>query len=558
MNTTTPTAEHEHPTWPKEFAARYRAAGWWRGETFGQMLRERAAAHPDRVAIVDPGSNPGRRWTYGELDRRADHLAAGLLARGIGKGDKVVVQLPNVAEFFETVFALFRIGALPVFALPAHRLTEIRYFCEFTGAAAYVIPAELGGFDFRGLAAKVVEDVPTLRHVFVAGGDPGPFEALSAVPAEPTAIPDPPGPADLAFLQLSGGSTGVPKLIPRTHDDYIYSLRGSNEICAVDEDSVYLVALPAAHNFPLSSPGSLGALYAGARVVLCPQPNPEAAFPLIEAEGVTLTGLVPPLALLWTEAAPTSSYDLSSLEVLLVGGAKFSEEAARRVRPALDCTLQQVFGMAEGLVNYTRLDDDTETIVTTQGRPISPDDEIRVVDDEDNDLPDGATGHLLTRGPYTIRGYWKAPEHNARSFTEDGFYRTGDVVRVTGSGHIVVEGRAKDQINRGGEKIAAEEVENHILAHPAVHDANVVAEPDPYLGERTCAYVILRAGAEPLKPLAVKKFVRQRGLAAYKVPDRVEFVEVFPQTGVGKISKKDLRAASTAPEPTTPPTPPAP
>ncbi|MFF3644046.1 (2,3-dihydroxybenzoyl)adenylate synthase [Streptomyces sp. NPDC002564] len=556
MNTTTPTAEH--PTWPKEFAARYRAAGWWRGETFGQMLRERAAAHPDRVAIVDPGSSPGRRWTYGELDRRADHLAAGLLARGIGKGDKVVVQLPNVAEFFETVFALFRIGALPVFALPAHRLTEIRYFCEFTGAAAYVIPAELGGFDFRGLAAKVVEDVPTLRHVFVAGGDPGPFEALSAVPAEPTAIPAPPGPADLAFLQLSGGSTGVPKLIPRTHDDYIYSLRGSNEICAVDEDSVYLVALPAAHNFPLSSPGSLGALYAGARVVLCPQPGPEAAFPLIEAEGVTLTGLVPPLALLWTEAAPASPYDLSSLEVLLVGGAKFSEEAARRVRPALDCTLQQVFGMAEGLVNYTRLDDDTETIVTTQGRPISPDDEIRVVDDEDNDLPAGATGHLLTRGPYTIRGYWKAPEHNARSFTEDGFYRTGDVVRVTGSGHIVVEGRAKDQINRGGEKIAAEEVENHILAHPAVHDANVVAEPDPYLGERTCAYVILRAGAEPLKPLAVKKFVRQRGLAAYKVPDRVEFVEVFPQTGVGKISKKDLRAASTASEPTTPPTPPAP
>ncbi|MYY86709.1 MULTISPECIES: (2,3-dihydroxybenzoyl)adenylate synthase [unclassified Streptomyces] len=533
------------PTWPQEFAERYRAAGWWRGETFGGMLRERAAEHPDRVAIVDPGGNgaPARRWTYGELDRRADRLAAGLLARGIGKGDKVVVQLPNIAEFFETVFALFRIGALPVFALPAHRETEIRYFCEFTEAAAYVIPQQVGGFDYRGLAAKLVDEIPTLRHVFVAEGDAGPFEALPDVATDvaPERLPAAPAPSDLAFLQLSGGSTGVPKLIPRTHDDYIYSLRGSNELCAVDEDSVYLVALPAAHNFPLSSPGSLGALYAGARVVLCPQPGPEAAFPLIESEGVTITGLVPPLALLWTEAAPATAYDLSSLDVLLVGGAKFSEEAARRVKPALGCTLQQVFGMAEGLVNYTRLDDDPETIVTTQGRPISPDDEIRVVDDEDNDLPPGETGHLLTRGPYTIRGYWRAPEHNARSFTADGFYRTGDVVRLTATGHLVVEGRAKDQINRGGEKVAAEEVENHILAHPSVHDANVVAEPDAYLGERTCAYVILRADAEPMRPAAIRKFVRERGLAAYKVPDRVEFVEVFPQTGVGKISKKALR-----------------
>ncbi|MEU7332110.1 (2,3-dihydroxybenzoyl)adenylate synthase [Streptomyces parvus] len=529
------------PTWPAEFAEKYRAAGWWRGETFGEMLRERAEEHPDRVAIVDPVA--GSRWTYADLDRRADRLAAGFLSRGIVKGDKVVVQLPNIAEFFEVIFALFRIGALPVFALPAHRETEITYFCEFTGAVAYVIAAEHGGYDYRELATKTHANVSTLRHVFVAQGDPGEFEALSEVAEEPVGYGGP-RPDDLAFLQLSGGSTGVPKLIPRTHDDYIYSLWGSNEICAVDENSVYLCVLPAAHNFPLSSPGSLGTLYAGGRVVLCPGPSPEVAFPLIEREGVTITGLVPPLALLWTEAAPGTAHDLSSLDVLLVGGAKFSEEAARRVRPALGCTLQQVFGMAEGLVNYTRLDDPVETIVTTQGRPISPDDEILVVDDEDREVAPGETGHLLTRGPYTIRGYWNAPDHNARSFTEDGFYRTGDIVRVTTTGHIVVEGRAKDQINRGGEKIAAEEVENHILAHPAVHDANVVAEPDPYLGERTCAYVILRSGAGPLKAVAVKRFVRERGLAAYKVPDRVEFVDAFPQTGVGKVSKKDLRNAA--------------
>ncbi len=530
------------PTWPAEFAARYRAAGHWRGETFGRMLRERAAAHPDRTALVDPA--PERRtWTYRELDARADRLAAGFAARGIAKGDRVVVQLPNVGEFVEVVFALFRIGALPVYALPAHRETEIGYFCSFTEATAYVVPDRHAGFDHRALATRVKARTPSLRQVFVVG-DPGEHTALSDVPCDPVRPLDGPEPHELAFLQLSGGTTGVPKLIPRTHDDYLYSLWGSNEICGVDADTRFLVALPAAHNFPMSSPGWLGVLYAGGTAVLCPRPDPATAFPLIERERITMTGLVPPLALVWTEAGPGAEHDLSSLELVLVGGAKYSQEAARRLQPALGCRLMQVFGMAEGLVNYTRLDDDHETTVTTQGRPISPDDEIRIVDDAGHDVPEGAFGQLLTRGPYTIRGYWRAPEHNATAFTEDGFYRTGDVVRRTATGHLVVEGRAKDQINRGGEKVAPEEVENLILGHPSVHDVSVVAVADDYLGERTLAYVILRQGAEPLRPAAVKRFVRERGIADYKVPDLVEFVDAFPQTGIGKVSKKGLRSTA--------------
>ncbi|MGX7761501.1 (2,3-dihydroxybenzoyl)adenylate synthase [Streptomyces angustmyceticus] len=536
----------DSPTWPAEFAARYRAAGHWRGETLGRMLRERAAAHPDRTALVDPA--PERRtWTYRELDERADRLAAGFAARGIAKGDRVVVQLPNTGEFLEVVFALFRIGALPVYALPAHRATEIGYFCSFTGAVAYIVPDRHAGFDHRTLASHIKARTPDLRHVFVAG-DPGEHTALSNVPRDPAGPLDGPEPHELAFLQLSGGTTGVPKLIPRTHDDYLYSVRGSNEICGVDAATRYLVVLPAAHNFPMSSPGWLGALYAGGTVVLCPGTDPATAFPLIERERITLTGLVPPLALVWTQAAPETAYDLSSLEAVLVGGAKYSEAAARRLEPALGCRLQQVFGMAEGLVNYTRFDDDPETVVTTQGRPISPDDEIRIVDDAGREVAEGAFGQLLTRGPYTIRGYWRAPEHQAAAFTEDGFYRTGDIVRRTPTGHLVVEGRAKDQINRGGEKVAPEEVENIILGHPSVHDVSVVAVDDDYLGERTLAYVILRADAAPLKPAAVKRFVREQGVAAYKVPDLVQFVDAFPQTGIGKVSKKGLRSAAAATE----------
>ncbi|RJL30832.1 (2,3-dihydroxybenzoyl)adenylate synthase [Bailinhaonella thermotolerans] len=523
----------DHVPYPPEFAARYRERGHWRGETFGGLLREWARRYGDRTAIT---AADGTGLGYAELDDRADRLAAGFHGLGVRAGDRVVVQLPNVPEFFEVVFALFRLGALPVFALPAHRAAEISYFCEHTEAVAYVTTAVHEGFDHRELAREAAR---TVRHAVIAG-EPGEFTALSGLYAEPRDLPGP-EPSDLAFLQLSGGSTGLPKLIPRTHDDYIYSVRASAEICGLDEDSVYMCTLPAAHNFPLSSPGTLGTFYAGGRVVLCPRPDPGTAFALIERERVTITGVVPPLALVWLDAAPRTPYDLSSLEILQVGGAKFAEEAARRVEPVLKCRLQQVFGMAEGLVNYTRDDDPDEIVTTTQGRPISPDDEIRVVDDEDREVPPGTPGHLLTRGPYTIRGYYRAEAHNATAFTADGFYRTGDIVRVTPTGHLVVEGRAKDQINRGGEKIAAEEVENVLLGHPAVADVAVVGIPDDYLGERTCAYVIPRGEAP--RAAEIRAFVRRSGLAAFKVPDRVEFVEAFPVTGVGKISRRRLRAA---------------
>ncbi len=520
--------------WPDEFARRYREAGYWVGETFGDFLAARSSAFADRVAVVDGD----RRWTYRELDERASAMARGFVARGIEPGDRVVVQLPNVAEYVAVVFGLFRAGALPVFALPSHRFAEVSAFCKISDAVAYVIADSVGGFDFRALAAEV-RKVSELRHVFVLG-DAGEHTALADVPVSGGALPEVRADA-VAFLQLSGGSTGIPKLIPRTHDDYLYSVRESAAICGLDEHTVYLVTLPIAHNFPMSSPGILGVLHAGGRIVMAPAPSPDVAFPLIDREKVTVTGVVPPIALQWMGSPARHNHDLSSLRVLQVGGAKFVPEAAQRVRDELGCALQQVFGMAEGLVNYTRSDDPDEIVVGSQGRPISPDDELRIVTEDGDDVPEGAVGELLTRGPYTIRGYYRAEEHNQVAFTPDGFYRTGDLVRRLPTGHLVVEGRAKDQINRGGEKVAAEEIENHLLAHPAVHDAAVVAIPDEYLGERTCAFVI-PLGDPPTGP-ALRAFLRGRGLAAYKIPDRIELVDAFPHTGVGKTSRRDLRRA---------------
>lgn len=522
--------------WPGDVAARYRAAGYWRGETFSGLLRARAAAHPGRIAVV---GGPAR-WSYAELLERAERIAGGLLALGLRPGDRVVVQLPNIPEFLSVVFGLFRARLIPVYTLPAHRIVEVAHFARKAEARGYVVAERHDGFDYRGLADRLRAEVPAVEHVVVVG-DAGSFTALADLPAPGAALPDDASPSDVAFLQISGGSTGLSKLIPRTHDDYIYSFEASAGICGLGPDSVYLAALPVAHNFPMSSPGVLGALSAGSRVVMSPSPGPEVAFPLIARERVTITGLVPPLALLWLQAAPATRHDLSSLRVLQVGGAKFLPEAAQRVRPVLGCTLQQVFGMAEGLVNYTRLDDPEDIIVNTQGRPISPDDEVLVLDDAGRPVPEGEPGNLLTRGPYTIRAYHDDAAANARSFTEDGYYRTGDVVRRLPGGYLVVQGRATDHINRAGEKISAEEIEDHLLAHPQVFDAAVVSLPDPYLGERSCAFVV-PAGEKP-KAAALKAFVRGRGLADFKVPDQIVLVDAFETTAVGKISRKELRAA---------------
>lgn len=522
--------------WPPEFAARYRAAGYWRGETFTSFLRQRAREMPEHIAVV----GGDQRWSFAELEARAERIARGLLALGLQPGDRVVVQIPNIPEFLSVVFGLFRARLIPVYALPAHRQVEITHFARTAEARGYLIAASHDGFDYRALARQVIAEVPAVEHVVVVG-EGEEFASLATLPSgEGVVLPEDADPSEVAFLQISGGSTGLSKLIPRTHDDYIYSFRASAEICGLTPGSVYLAALPVAHNFPMSSPGVFGALYAGSRVVLAPSPSPEVAFPLIARERVTITGLVPPLALLWLQAAPGAAHDLSSLDVLQVGGAKFLPESARRVRPVLGCTLQQVFGMAEGLVNYTRLDDPEEIITETQGRPISAADEVLILDDAGHPVPEGEAGNLLTRGPYTIRAYHNNDGANARSFTPDGYYRTGDVVKRTPEGYLVVQGRASDHINRAGEKISAEEIEDHLLGHASVFDAAVVSLPDEFLGERSCAFII--AQGEKPKAAALKAWMRQRGLADFKVPDQIVFVDAFETTAVGKVSRKELRA----------------
>jgi len=529
--------------WPEHDAARYRSEGIWEDRTLGEYVLDAAERTPDKVALISGET----RMTYRELTERMDQAAERLLALGIVPGQRMLVQLTNDWPFVVFTLACFRAGIVPVMALPAHRSHELTYLAEHSDAVALVVPASLKEFDHQALAERIADEVPSVRWILVDGEPRGSaidlrhllrLEADDGARGRLDSMP--PHPDSPACFLLSGGTTGLPKLIVRTHNDYAYNVKATSAVTGVDETTVYLGTLPASHNFPLACPGVLGALFAGGTSVMLPSPEPVRAFATIQREGVTLAAAVPAVAQRWIEHHKESGgAGLDSLRVLQVGGSRMPDELAARVRPELGATLQQVFGMAEGLINMTRLDDPEEVLLSTQGRPVSDADEIRIVDDAGRDVPDGVAGSILTRGPYTPRGYFRAAEHNGRAFV-DGWYSSGDIVVRRADGNLVVLGRDKDIINRGGEKISAEEVENIVYRLTEVDLAAAVSMPDPILGERLCLFVTLLDG-DPLTLDAVRAFMTEQGLAAYKLPERVEVVESMPLTKVGKIDKRALR-----------------
>lgn len=524
---------------PDEFARRYREAGAWEGHSLGWYVDDWARRFGDREAVTD-----GRvRLSYRQLSDVSTHLARHLRRQGIQPRARVLVQFPNVIDFLVLLFALFKADIIPVLALPAHREFEINKLIEHADAVGYAFATGLEDYDFSPMAGRIASQNPRVRYLLSETSsrllDTIALDVLMQRPSGEVELHEP-DPDDVALFLLSGGTTGVPKIIPRTHNDYAYNFRKCGAACGFTSETVYLAALSMAHNFPLGSPGLLATLQNGGRVVVAPDAKTDTAFRLMVKERVSVTAVVPAIAIRWAESDNVPSRDELRLQVLQVGGARLAVEAARRVRQRLGCQIQQVFGMAEGLINVTSLDDPDDVIDLTQGRPVSPLDEVLIVDTFDRPVPHGEAGHLLARGPYTIRGYYKAGAVNQDSFTEDGYYRTGDIVRWHASGNLVVEGRAKDLINRGGEKISAEEVENLLLAHPAVLECAVVAMPDPVLGERICAYVIPRHGTH-LTLEMLTRHLNERGMAKYKWPERLEMVDRWPLTAVGKVNKKVLR-----------------
>ena len=527
---------------PPEFAARYRAKGYWQDRSLAATFTEVFAKFADRVAVIDGD----RSVTYGQIDERSGRMALNLFDEGLKPLDRIVVQLPNVVEFVYLYFALQKIGCIPIMALPTHRYREMSQFVELSGAVACATPDRARDFDYRDLLQRIRTAQKTMRLAMILGDAPKGFFSLTELMERPSRRSSEVlrgisiDPEDPALFQLSGGTTGIPKLIPRTHNDYVYNSKMAAAATGVDADGILLIVLPLAHNLPLACPGLQGYLLHGGKVVLSVSTRSEDIFRLIERHRVTHIAVVPALLIRLIHDPAVKKYDLSSLRLIQSGGQRLQPEVRRRTQELIPSAfVQENFGMAEGMLMFVKRNDPEDVRMETVGLPVSADDEVRLVDDEDNEVADGEVGEFLARGPYTLRGYYGVPEYNARAFTTDGFYRSGDLMRRHPSGNYMVEGRKKDLINRGGEKISAEEIENLILTHPAVQNVACVPMPDPILGERMCACVILRRGNALTLPELVA-FLTDQEIAKHKLPERLEIMEDFPLSPFGKVSKKDL------------------
>jgi 2,3-dihydroxybenzoate-AMP ligase len=526
--------------WPEEFARRYIVAGLWEGITVPEMVERTAHQNPQKTAIIYGDT----RISYEELIQSAKGLAVELSRLGLRPQDHAVVQLPNCPEFVSLYLALNYIGAIPVMALRAHRHAEIRHFVGSSGAVAYFIPDRVGSFDYRPMATEIATEFSSLRHVIVlgkAGHEQVPFGTLAPQsPVDDRLLASlRPDPADVSTMLLSGGTTSMSKLIPRTHNDYVFNARVCAQVAGFSTDTVFLAMLPLGHNYNLACPGLLGAFYAGGTLVIAKSTDTAEIFTTVARERVTVMAAVVPLITNWLNNNVAEQFDLSSLQVVQNGGARLAPELRARLRTEFKCTPQEIYGTAEGLINMTRLSDSDDLLLESSGAPVSEFDEITVLDDAGNAVADGDAGELVTRGPYTIRGYYNAATINADAFTTDGFYRMGDIVRKRGR-YVYTEGRRKDLINRGGEKISCDEIENLIFGLSQVRQVSVVAMADPVFGEKACACVVLHPGTD-LTFEQLIAHLRAQQIAAFKLPERLEVMMSFPISPVGKILKKDLR-----------------
>lgn len=539
--------DHRVP-YPDEFAEQYREAGLWESTTVGERLHEVATDFPQQVAVA---SIEGR-LTYEELDNLSDRLAAGLLDVGLEPGDRVLFQVGNVPETVTVYYGVLKAGLVPVCSIPQHREKEMSYLADHTEARAYIVQADYEAGDLAGLAWAIASEQNQLEFLLAIRGEPEGFVSVEQMiegedtrAARSTVEGLDLQPEAVGILQLSGGTTGVPKVIPRLHTEYIYNSRAFAEAWGWDSSNVLMHTLPLIHNA-----GTVAAIQpahlVGATFVLSPSANPAKFVPLIESESVTDVPVVPPAILIrLLDYEDRDDYDLSSLKRFVIGGQKLPPEFADAIEDELGLPCLQMFGMGEGMLTRTTADAPEWIRKNTVGNPISPFDEVKILEPgTEDEVEPGELGEFCARGPYTIRGYFKAPDHNRRAFTSDGFYRTGDLAQqhiLAGNAYLSIEGRIKDVINRGAEKINAEEVEDLLVEHPAIHSAILVAMPDRELGERPCVYVILEPEVVDLGLHEVHQFLFDQGLAKFKYPERVEIVDEFPLTNVGKVSKKELR-----------------
>jgi len=534
--------------WPTRDVKRFKDAGYWKNLTFSEHLDKWVKQYADLPALAIDG----REITYRQMDELATCLAFRMTQMGIKTYDRVILQMANNAELVYMIYACMKIGAIPVCTLVSHRWAEISYLSKKAEAVAHLLPAgKIKDFDYEEFAEKIREATPSMKYI-ITDGKPRASDMVSIqsllsqdidiCQARQELTKYRPDPMNPAIFQLSGGTTGVPKIISRTHNDYEYGARCIAEAIDYNIGTRLLLTSPLAHNAALIN-GLLPLHSKGGTLVLSPSLAPEALMGAIAENKVDTAFLfsVQIHRIMSLSQEVRNKYDMSSFKRVMGLWAP-TDSTIFKFLNEYSCQGIQSYGMTEGLVCWGRWSDPEEIRHYTNGKPVSEADELKIVDPvTEEELPVGEIGHMLCRGPCTIRGYYKAEERNKDAFTPDGYYRTGDLVHRDNKGILTWRGRIKDCIDRGGEKINAEEIEYHLMEFPNIKYAAVIGMPDKEMGERICAFVVPRT--EKIINLGdlYDFLLNTRGIAKFKIPERVEFLDELPVTKVGKFEKKSLK-----------------
>ncbi len=527
-----------------EDVERYVKYRWWLGLTWGDMFDKATDLYPRKEGLVDDTA----RFTYRELREKVDRLAIGFMGLGIKERDFVLLQLPNWHEFIFAFFALQKIGAIVVLLVARHGLSEINYLSSLTHPVAWIGPDHYKNTEYLAMVQQAMKENKELRHLISVRSPENtaftPLEGLiegseltkSSLEALAARRPDP---MEVSIILPTGGTTGLPKAVPRTHNDYIASVEYHTRAWEVTCNDTMLTAAPVSHAQAIHNCVG-GAFFHCAKYVLTDSTDAADICKVIEREKVTAFPTVPALVHRIVSMENLKDYDLSSLTRIYAGGAPSTPELVKSVYEKVGCKFVNALGSSEGPAAMSRLDADLETICNTVGEKDCPYAQVKIVDQDLQELPPNKEGELLTKGPNIFNGYFKSEEENRSVFTQDRFFRTGDLAKIDESGIITITGRIKETILRGGETLSAIGIERLVSSHQAVADVAVIGMPDKALGERICAYVKLKDGAS-LSLEELVAYLRGIGASVLQLPERLELIDSIPLTKVGKADKKVLK-----------------
>jgi non-ribosomal peptide synthetase component E (peptide arylation enzyme) len=516
-------------------AAGFFRAGAWVDRTVGQALKDTAQCMPGKPALI----SDERSVTFQELDELTDRLGAALLSLGLRAGDRAIFQMGTTVETAVALLACYKAGVVPVCAVPQYREVEIGQLATQSRARGYFVQSG-GNFDLVAFAKQMMRRHPDIEHLLVSNRLENLIEAMPLEQAHRILGQVRIGSEDVLSFQLSGGTTGIPKIIPRFHAEYLGHSAGWMRCYGIGSEHTLIWSLPLIHN--------AGQLYSliptastGMTSVLMPRVDIGRMLELIERHRVTHALSIGPIAPQLIAYPDIKKHDLSSLRHF----ATMSRADVLEAHIGVPCS--NLFGTTEGLLLGSGADAPISARHHTQGASGCGLDEIQLLHPESEEpVGPGEMGELCFRGPSSLRGYFKAPEASSKAFTRSGFYRSGDMMTahiIEGRTYYAFEGRLRDNVNRGGEKIGCEEVEAYVSMHPAVADAKLVAMPDSFYGEKGCVFIISRPGETAPSVKALADFLIGNGLAKFKCPERVETIDAFPVTRVGKLDKAALKAA---------------